>query len=167
MTKSRRDLRSKTPDHTIDVNKKVCRKCLLHHLDDHCPADKTPQAKLKVSVVLPEESLIEKIGLQGRLGAYLNTMVDGLAIDNKGQYLRDLFNEYDIELKAFIKQQILHSNRELIEKVREWADNNSVRSIDYHSKPHNECPNVENRQAAVKGILGFLEYISKLEEELG
>jgi hypothetical protein len=37
---------------------------------------------------------------EGRLGAYLNTMVSDLEIDGKGQYLRDLFGKFYIEVCA-------------------------------------------------------------------
>ena len=47
------------------------------------------------------------IGVQGRLGAYLNTMVDELNIDNKGEYLRQLFGKYEEEcLVPLLKNQI-------------------------------------------------------------
>jgi hypothetical protein len=36
----------------------------------------------------------------GRLGAYLNTMVADLQIDGKGQYLRDLFSKFYSEVCA-------------------------------------------------------------------
>lgn len=44
--------------------------------------------------------LREIYSVQGRLGAYLNTMVVDLEIDGKGQYLRDLFGEWEKELEA-------------------------------------------------------------------
>lgn len=34
----------------------------------------------------------------GRLGAYANTIVSDLDIDNKGQYFRDLFGKYHLEV---------------------------------------------------------------------
>ena len=51
------------------------------------------------------------IGVQGRLGAYLNTMVDELKIDNKGEYLRQLFGKYEEEcLVPLLKNQIAPGN---------------------------------------------------------
>jgi hypothetical protein len=62
-----------------------------------------------------EESIKKIVAVEGRLGAYLNTMVDDLGIDNKGQYLRDLFGKFEEEV---IKELTTLLNTE-IEKNRE------------------------------------------------
>lgn len=42
--------------------------------------------------------------LNERLGSYLNTMVSDLDIDEKGQYLRDLFSDYGKELSNMCRK---------------------------------------------------------------
>ena len=42
-------------------------------------------------------SSLKEIGINGRLGEYLNTMVANLGISNKGKYLRELFGKYEKE----------------------------------------------------------------------
>ena len=51
-------------------------------------------------------SIDEIIGVQGRLGAYLNDMVSDLELDNKGDYLRELFGKFEVEAKqALLKER--------------------------------------------------------------
>lgn len=59
----------------------------------------------------------EAMGVQGRLGAYLNTMVSDLDIDDRGQYLRDLFADYDKECEQFIHKTIQNDRERLREKI--------------------------------------------------
>lgn len=77
------------------------------------------EGKKKVSFRTVNDST-SKMGLKGRLGAYLNTVIDDLKIDGKGQYFRDLFKKYDeelrneihqrdVELVAFIEKQAAHA----------------------------------------------------------
>jgi hypothetical protein len=41
------------------------------------------------------------------LGKYLNTMISDLRINNKGQYMRELFSKYETELNAASRVQVL------------------------------------------------------------
>lgn len=51
---------------------------------------------------ITSREIVDHIGSKGRLGAYLNTVVADLNIDNRGEYLRTLFAKYDEELYALL-----------------------------------------------------------------
>lgn len=71
---------------------------LLGRDEDYPPAPSVavPEGEAKPFKELPEAyNLVSDL-----LGKYLNTMVADLRIEGKGQYLRDLFSQYEAELRA-------------------------------------------------------------------
>jgi hypothetical protein len=99
------------------------------------------------------------IGVQGRLGAYLNTMVSELNIDNKGEYLRKLFGKYEQEcLVPLLKNQIAPRD-----KMQVLRPNKQVELTDM---PLKRCPTCKGHKKITVGYEGDgfgVQHISEIQ----
>lgn len=94
---------------------------------------------------------VSKIGSEGRLGAYLNTLVSDLNIVGKGQYLRDLFSQYDKELAEYGQPAMKWPK---IEKCVNWCE----------EYPYSTCFPDEMCQACI--LNEFVEKLKRLNPRL-
>jgi hypothetical protein len=86
------------------------------------------------------EQILKTIGMKGRLGAYLNTLVDDLNIDHKGQYIRDLFAGYELELSQKLDQVREEERKEM----NQWVETFISLAEKVNEEALNKCDYEEN-----------------------
>lgn len=112
--------------------------------------------ELKDELIEWEEELIDWNNiakyLEDRLGAYLNTMVSDLNIDNKGQYLRDLFFTYEKELASYCRKIACEQRAKTLNAVCE--------SLRLEEK---DVPEMYEKHSYIKGYYHCLNKIEKVK----